>query len=261
MHEHIEQRLSGPNALALAHHGAPSTGRRRPAPLLAPALMRTTTGLLLALLALSLAQHSGTASAYTLTQDPACDVAAAVFSPDYDDCQGAYLLEGGENDVTNGDATNIATQLLNDDNIFGDADWTFFGKDDGAGTPYFTVTGLNSTLGSIVFDVAAIEAAFGPTFAQDYDLAVSFKAARNFSLYYWEAPVFVGIAAIIDWTTAGTATNNDGAAQALSHASVYFRQVEPENPPTGAPAPATVALIGVGCLLLGAIRRQTRKVS
>ena len=198
-------------------------------------------------LAVSSALIAPTAQAFELTLAPACDVAAAVFNPEYDDCQGAYELEGGENDVTDGGSDNIVTQLLNDDNIFGDPDWTFLGKDDGAGTSFFTVNGIDSTSGNIVFDVAAIEEEYGPTFTHNYDIAVSFKAAQNFSIYKWGAGLKTDT---IDWTTDGTATNqNNDNPRDLSHASVYFRlkdKVKRVPEPTSLLA---IGLIGGGMFL------------
>ena len=183
------------------------------------------------------------AQAFDLTLDPACDAAAAVFNPEYDNCQGAYLLDGGENDVTDGEADNIVNQLLNVEDIFGNPDWTFFAKDDGAGTSFFTVNGINSTTGDIVFDTAAIEAAYGPTFTEDYDIAVSFKAAKNFSIYQWDAALGTDT---ITWSTEGTATNGGGSAQALSHASVYFRYKDVVTPPPArVPEPTSILALGL----------------
>ncbi|NET46472.1 hypothetical protein [Okeania sp. SIO2B3] len=182
--------------------------------------------------------------AFTLTEDPACNVAAAVFNPQYDDCKGAYELAGGENDVTDGGPNNIATQLLNNDDIFGTEDWTFLGKDDGNGTSFFTVNGINSTSGEIVFDTAAIENVYGPTFTQNYDIAVSFKAAKNFSIYQWDAGLGTNT---IDWTTDGTATNKQGVTQGLSHASVYFRYKEIVDPPR-ARVPESTSMLTLGLI-------------
>ena len=60
------------------------------------------------------------ANAFTMDTSLSCDVAASALNPDYDAFQGAYVLDNGENDVANGDADNIVSQLLNVDDIFGD---------------------------------------------------------------------------------------------------------------------------------------------
>lgn len=65
----------------------------------------------LATVAVLASAWSVNASAYTLSTDVACDTAAAVFSPAYTDCVGAYVLGAGENDVTDGAADNIVNQL------------------------------------------------------------------------------------------------------------------------------------------------------
>ncbi len=179
------------------------------------------------------------AEAYTLTNDLSCDTAAAVFSPDYSDCVGAYLLEGGENDVTDGDADNIVNKILNDNDVFGTEDWTFGAKFGDSGyqgiNGLFTLTGLNDITGTITLNKTAIEAILGPTFDQ-YEIAISFKAAKNFSIYQWDAPLGTNI---INWSTAGTATNNGGIAQDLSHASLYVRKID-ETSATEIPEPDTV---------------------
>jgi hypothetical protein len=199
---------------------------------------------------------------YTLTLDPKCNIAAAVFDPDYTDCSGAYLLGNGENDVTNGQADNIVNQLLNNNpGLFGDGDWTFLAKDDGKGTTFFDVTGIGQTSGTIEFDVDAIENSvlFDPEFIENYDIAISFKAAKNFSIYYWQAPLN---STTISWTTDGTATNDQDIAQGLSHASVYLRRRDDEGGggnPTETPEPSTV--LGLTAFLGGAAVLRRRRSS
>ncbi|MGF1541468.1 MAG: PEP-CTERM sorting domain-containing protein [Pleurocapsa sp.] len=190
------------------------------------------------------------AAAYTLTNDPNCDAAALVFSPAYSDCVGAYELDKGENDVTNGDADNIVNRILNEDDIFGVDNWTFGAKFDDSGYQgvdgLFALTGLNNTTGTITLNKTAIENILGPTFEQ-YEIAISFKAAKNFSIYKWDAPLSTNI---INWSTEGTATNNLGIAQGLSHASLYVRKID-DTSVTEVPEPGTIG--SMAFLALGAI--------
>lgn len=208
----------------------------------------------LATAAVILGAWSGSTVAYTLSTDVACDTAAAVFSPAYTDCVGAYVLGAGENDVTNGAADNIVNQLLNDADVFGAADWTFVAKQDDPADPnaFFEVSGIGGTSGEIEFNAFEFESAFGSKFLTDYDIAVSFKAANNFSIYYWQAPIGEET---VEWTTDGTAQNvNNGNPKALLHASVYYRkQSGPENTVT---EPTVLGLLGLGIAGIGLFKRR-----
>lgn len=190
------------------------------------------------------------ARAYTLTNNPDCDAAVNVFNPVYSDCVGAYRLGNGENDVTDGGENNIVTKILNEDDVFGELDWTFGAKfdDDGyqGNSNLFSLTGLNNTSGTINLNRSEIENVLGSTFDR-YEIALSFKAAKNFSIYKWDAPLGTDT---INWSTIGTATNRRGHAKNLSHASLYVRKTE-ETPVTEVPEPGTVGAMSL--LAFGAI--------
>jgi len=190
-------------------------------------------------LAVTLMALAVPARAYTLTEDPNCAVAVGVFNPSYTDCKGAYLLEGGENDVTDGAADNIVNQLLNVDDVFGTSGgWTFLGKtDDSSTSPEFTLTGLNATTGTLEITGISLPA----------KIVVSFKAADSFSLYLWNPLNDPGL---IEWATSGTATNRNGGVQGLSHASVYWME-NGTVPPQQTPEPGTIVLMGSGLAGLG----------
>jgi hypothetical protein len=182
---------------------------------------------------------------------PDCEAASFAFSQ----CAGSYQLSGGQNDVTNGAADNLASQLLNEQNVFDQGDWTFGAKYDGGlsgnNKEGFSVSGLNKTSGS--FSFANID-------LTTTDVAISLKSAKGFSLYYFAAGS-IGDASQINWDTAGTSTNNKGKAQALSHISYYTRIAavtpEIEQQIKKVPEPTAMAgLLAVGMMATARRRHQ-----
>lgn len=167
-------------------------------------------------------------------------------------CVGSYTLGGSENDVTNGGADNIATKILNNDDVFGSHDWTFGNKFDGGmtgnNTNGFSVSGLGSTSGS--FNLSNLD-------LSKYDLAISLKSAKGFSMYYVKAGTFTN-ASQITWNTQGTSVNRRGAAQGLSHISYYTRLIQVPTRVQRVPEPtAMAALFGVGAV--AALSRKRRR--
>lgn len=181
-------------------------------------------------------------SANAFVVNTSLDCSVAVFNPSYDACAGAFVLEGGENDVTNGGDTDIVTTLLNDVGLFGDDDWGFVGKVDDQGysgtAGAFSVTGIDDTSGQItlMFDVLAELATA--------ELALSFKAAKGFSVYYWNGPIGSDL---IEWTTDGVSVKN-GNTQDLSHVSLFYRTSDPVD--VSEPASAFLVLSGLLSLLI-----------
>ena len=179
------------------------------------------------------------------------DCAAANFS--YTECSGSYTLGGGQNDVTDGGEDNIATQMLNGDDLFGTEDWNFGAKYDGstsgANNEGLSVDGLGSTSGTFSFSDIDLATT---------DLAISLKSAKGFSLYYIEAGT-LSDSSEIAWDTFGTSTNRKGKAQALSHLSYFTRVADiPElQAVKKVPEPAALSgLIAVGAA--AALRRKKK---
>ncbi|MBE9029988.1 PEP-CTERM sorting domain-containing protein [filamentous cyanobacterium LEGE 11480] len=199
------------------------------------------------------ALFASAAQAYQLNADLDCTDG---FITGYSKCSGAYKLGRGENDVTNGSATNIVTQILNEEDVFEvGGDWKFGNKFDGDLSSQnnddgFSVAGLNTKSGSFSFS----ELDLAKT-----DLAISLKSAKGFSLYYVAAGSITDPEAI-QWNTAGTSVNKKGNGKALSHISYYTRIIEAPalaDQIRRVPEPATIsALLAVGTM---AIMRQKRK--
>ena len=77
--------------------------------------------------------------------------------------------------------------------------------------------------------------------------AIALKAANAFSLYYYDSSV-TNVASLI-YSTAGTAVNNKGKLQDLSHATLYQPVPEPE----------TYAMMLAGLSALGFIARRRKQ--
>ena len=183
---------------------------------------------------------------------PDCEAASFSFTA----CSGSYTLSGGQNDVTNGGANNLATQQLNDENLFGDLDWSFGAKYDGntsgANNEGFSVDGLGSTSGTFSFSDIDLATT---------DLAISLKSAKGYSLYYIEAGS-ISDASDIAWDTAGTSTNRKGKAQALSHISYYTRisAITPEVEKRLKKVPEPAAMSGLLAVGMAAALRKKRSL-
>lgn len=109
-------------------------------------------------------------------------------------------------------------------------------NNDGALNGALTVTGIGSTSGSFTINPAV----YG-LFDQ---IAIGFKSGQGQLNPDWA--VFL----LADGTTAGTFSIS--GRQSLSHANLYGRG----TPPAQVPLPGTMALIGMGLLGAGAVRRR-----
>ena len=184
---------------------------------------------------------------------PACEE-AATFT--FSQCAGSYQLRGGQNDVTNGGADNLATQILNDQDVFGETNWDFGAKHDGnvsgSDEAGLSVEGLGSSAGTFSFSNIDLATT---------DIAVSLKSSRGFSLYYFEAGTVSSLDEF-EWNTEGTSVNQKGKAQGLSHLSYYTRTStipELEKKIRKVPEPAFISsLFIVGMVMLR--RRQSMEV-
>jgi hypothetical protein len=119
--------------------------------------------------------------------------------------------------------------------------WMYEGKSDDGGNGPFT-DNPTSTSGTLTFD-DPISGVF----------VIGLKAANNYSYYYFDAGA-ESISSLTFDTTAGVATNDQGIAQALSHAALYSG----DSVVPGIPEPETYALMlaGLGAVTWVARRRR-----
>ena len=189
----------------------------------------------------------------------ACDQVVTIFNPAYDECVGAF----SGNDTDSG--TDIAlTSFLNSAGYFGAAGgWETLEKIDTNSTDttqigtYFTLTGGNSTSGTIEFDVSAIEAKYGTTFPDSYEIALSFKAGNGYSIYSWDGSDLTSTPPTIEWVGLQILSNSPG----LSHVTAYVRNTAAGAGAGAAPVPepSSLALLALGLACVGFSRRMARK--
>lgn len=92
------------------------------------------------------------------------------------------------------------------------------------------------------------------------DIAAVVKTSNNWSTYLFENELFEVSPSFGTGEWQSTVINNNDVAQALSHFSLYVRDIsEPLIPPNEIPAPATLILFAAG--LLGFVARKSKKSS
>ena len=169
------------------------------------------------------------AGAQLTSVSPACAIGTTLATMGATSCRGAFA--GNDKNQQAGVLTQLAS--------FGGT-WTLLGASDDAGNGPFT-SNLSDSTGTLTFDARRT----GP-------FALIIKASNSFSIYYF-ANAGAGVTSV-NYTTAGTAVNQNGIAQGLSHASLYAGggslNVVPE--------PSTYLLMATGMAALVFVARRRR---
>jgi hypothetical protein len=159
------------------------------------------------------------------------------FDPDALACSGAFA----GNDTPQ-QAEVLAQLAIDFGSILGSsATFSVLGKSDDANSGPFTSNPNNSTTGTLTFDTA-----------QTGFFAITLKAADSFSTYLFNGGS-TGLTSV-QFSTAGTAVNQNGQAQGLSHATF----IDIGGTVTPIPEPETYALMLAGLGAVGFIARRRK---
>ncbi|WP_069790938.1 PEP-CTERM sorting domain-containing protein [Cyanobacterium sp. IPPAS B-1200] len=226
-------------------------------------------------LSLSLANRSNVQAASLSSTALDCSAAAEVFQPAYSDCRGAYNSNSSTSRQDSNSPERLATNLLNEDKIFGSGGWISLGKqdlgkEDEVDSRFSILTDdKNRTTGSISFDIdkinAFIEADYKEkglpfdnlTFTRNFNVVVSLKSSTAISLYKWDAPIWGDVVtepSTIKWATAGVSVNNNPdpnkrQPQGLSNVTVFIQQKE---------IPEPSMMLGLGFMSVGLLIKKNK---
>ncbi len=138
-----------------------------------------------------------------------------------------------------GNLNGSASEMTDLHTYFGNL-WTYHGKSDDAGFGPFTGN-PSSTTGTLTFD-APVTGLF----------VIGLKASNSYSFYEFNGGT-VGITSL-RFSTSGTAQNDHGIAQDLSHAALYL-----DPPESIVPEPSTYMLMAAGLAGVGLVSRRRRR--
>jgi hypothetical protein len=120
----------------------------------------------------------------------------------------------------------------------------------------FTVAGMNNaTSGAYVVTGVDQNGLLEPNFPFPIDLIVALKAGNSYALYYFDDAMFDGSGGGA-WEIVFN-LNPAGNPNALSHGIVFVR----EGTSTRVPEPVALSLLGLGLLMVAAVRRRRQAVS